>query len=43
MEINLDIRKSIEENAGAYFEKAKKAKKKIIGARKAVEMYKKKL
>ena len=43
MRLALDIRKSIEENASVYFEKSKKDKKKIIGARKAVEMYKSKL
>lgn len=43
MELSLDIRKSLEENASAYFEKAKKAKKKLEGARKAVDDYKKKL
>jgi predicted ribosome quality control (RQC) complex YloA/Tae2 family protein len=43
MRIALDIRKSIEENAAAYFEKAKKDKKKLEGARKIVDDYKKKL
>ncbi len=43
MEISLDIRKSVEENAGSYFERAKKARKKTGGAREAVEKYKKKL
>jgi len=43
MRLTLDIRKSIEENAASYFEKAKKDKKKIEGARKIVEEYKKKL
>ncbi|MBW2990529.1 DUF814 domain-containing protein [Candidatus Woesearchaeota archaeon] len=43
MEIILDIRKSVEENASHYFEKSKKAKKKLAGAKDAVEMYKHKL
>jgi len=43
MKLTLDIRKSVEENAASYFEKAKKDKKKIEGARKIVEEYKKKL
>lgn len=43
MKITLDVSKSIEENASAYFEKAKKAKKKIGGAEEAIEKFKKKL
>ncbi|MBU1199780.1 MAG: DUF814 domain-containing protein [Nanoarchaeota archaeon] len=43
MEISLDIRKSVEENAAEYFEKSKKAKKKIEGVEKAIDTYKKKL
>jgi predicted ribosome quality control (RQC) complex YloA/Tae2 family protein len=35
VEIEIDVRKSLEENASEYFDKAKKAKKKIEGARKA--------
>lgn len=35
--IILDIRKTIDENAAVYFEKAKKAKKKLEGAKKAIE------
>jgi len=35
--IELEIKKSIEENAGIYFDKAKKAKKKIEGANEALE------
>lgn len=35
--IELDIKKSLEENASTYFEKAKKAKKKIEGAKIALE------
>jgi len=43
MRISLDIRKSLEENASSYFEKAKKDKKKLEGAGRVVEKYKKKL
>lgn len=43
MRLALDIRKSVEENAASYFEKAKKDKKKLEGARKIVDEYKKKL
>jgi len=43
MKISLDIRKSVEENAASYFEKAKKDKKKLEGARKIVDEYKRKL
>ena len=40
--ITLDINKSIEQNASLYYEKAKKAKKKIEGAKEALaESYKK--
>ena len=35
--ISIDITKSIEENAGVYYEKAKKLKKKLKGAEKAIE------
>lgn len=34
--INIDLTKSIEENASLYFEKAKKAKKKLEGAKEAL-------
>jgi len=37
MKLSLDITKSVENNAQTYFEKAKKAKKKLDGARKALE------
>jgi len=37
MKINLDLRKSIEENASTYFEQAKKARSKIQGAEQAIE------
>ncbi len=43
MEIELELKKSLEENAGTYFDKAKKAKKKIEGAREALEKAKKQL
>ncbi len=36
MRITLDFRKTVEENAASYFEKAKKAKRKIEGAKKAL-------
>lgn len=42
-EITLDIKKSIEENASAYFENAKKLKKKLKGAEEALEDAKEKL
>ena len=41
--LSLDLTKSIDENAAAYFEKAKKAKRKIEGAEKALEQSLKKL
>lgn len=37
MEIKLDVRKSLDENAASYFESSKKAKKKLEGAEQAVE------
>lgn len=43
MRITLDLKKSIEQNASDYFEKAKKAKKKIKGAGEAVARLKKRL
>ena len=36
MEIEIDLNKSLEENAGTYFELAKKAKKKLKGAQEAL-------
>ncbi len=36
MKINLDVSKSIEENAAVYYEKAKKAKRKLEGAEEAI-------
>ncbi len=41
--LTIDLKKSIEENAGDYFERAKKLKRKIEGAKKAVFDQKKKL
>jgi hypothetical protein len=38
MRITLDIRKSLEENAAMYFERAKKAKRKLEGAKKALAL-----
>lgn len=43
MKVTLDLDKSIEENAGGYFDKAKRAKQKIEGAREALERIQKKL
>ncbi len=43
MEIELDIRKSLQENASDYFEKAKKLKKKIEGIKKTIAEHEKKL
>ncbi|MFH1174445.1 MAG: NFACT RNA binding domain-containing protein [archaeon] len=39
----LDIRKSVEENAAAYFEKAKKARKKLEGVDKTIALAKERL
>jgi predicted ribosome quality control (RQC) complex YloA/Tae2 family protein len=36
MEVIVDINKSVEKNAADYYEKAKKAKKKLGGAEKAL-------
>ncbi len=43
MKLQLNINKTVNQNAAVYFEKAKKAKKKIEGAKKAVDEAKKKL
>jgi len=43
MKLELYLDKNLEQNAGIYFDKAKKIKKKIIGARDALESHKKKL
>ena len=43
MEVEIDLNKSVEENAGVYFEKAKKAKRKLKGAKEAWERSKKEL
>jgi len=42
-QIELDLNKSIEENASVYFEKSKKMKKKLEGAKKAIEQSRKRL
>ena len=39
----LDLKKTVEENASDYFEKAKKIKKKIAGAEEAIKKSVKKL
>ncbi|MBW2987330.1 DUF814 domain-containing protein [Candidatus Woesearchaeota archaeon] len=41
--IKLDVRKTIEQNAAVYYEKAKKAKRKIEGAQKALDEARQKL
>ena len=38
MDVVLDVRKSVEENAAVYFEKSKKAKRKLGGAEKALRV-----
>lgn len=43
MKIELDVSKSVYENANAYYERAKKAKKKLLGAKRIVEQTRKKL
>jgi len=43
MKLSIDLKLSIDENASHYFEKSKKAKKKLEGALEAVEKTKKKL
>ena len=43
MEVSLDLRKTPEENAATYFEAAKKAKRKLVGAEKALEKSREKL
>ncbi|MFC1648485.1 NFACT RNA binding domain-containing protein [Nanoarchaeota archaeon] len=43
MRIALDIRKSLEQNAAHYFDKSKKAKKKMKGAQEAIEKTKAKM
>ncbi len=43
MNLELNLTKSVEENAAEYFERAKKAKKKLAGAQKALEESRKKL
>ena len=41
--ITIDLNKSIEQNAGIYFDKAKKMKKKTAGAKEALAKSEKKL
>lgn len=43
VEITINIRKSVEQNASDYFDKSKKLRKKIDGVKKAVALYEKKL
>ncbi len=43
MDIEINLAKSVDENAGTYFDLAKKAKKKLEGARTAIEETKKKI
>lgn len=43
MELEIDLNKSVEENAGDYFDLAKKAKKKLKGAHEALERSRKEL
>jgi predicted ribosome quality control (RQC) complex YloA/Tae2 family protein len=43
MQIKLNFNKTLEENAEEYFQKAKKARKKLAGAKKAIEISKQKL
>src|SRR3989344_2635230 len=43
MQLSLDTTKSLEDNANIYFEKSKKAKLKLEGLKKAIEISKKKI
>jgi len=43
VEIRLDLKKSLEQNANDYFEKGKKSKKKIDAVKKVVLQYQEKL
>jgi predicted ribosome quality control (RQC) complex YloA/Tae2 family protein len=43
MKVEIDITKTVEQNAAFYYEKAKKSKKKIIGAEQALQQTQKKL
>jgi len=43
VEIEIDLKKSLHENAGDYYDRAKKMRKKIVGARKALEISKQQL
>ena len=39
MHIEINLNKSVDENAGIYYDKAKKARKKLEGAKATVEKY----
>ncbi|MDP2908124.1 MAG: NFACT RNA binding domain-containing protein [Nanoarchaeota archaeon] len=43
MKVEIDITKTVEQNAAFYYEKAKKSKKKILGAEQALQQTQKKL
>ena len=43
MQISIDFRKSIQENAAVYYEKSKKLKKKVSGIKETIEKYTKQL
>lgn len=43
MQIKLNVKRSVEQNAAEYFEKAKKAKKKLEGIRQTIAKYEKEL
>ncbi|MBU0459211.1 MAG: NFACT family protein, partial [Nanoarchaeota archaeon] len=43
MQIEINLNKTVEENAGTYFNLAKKAKKKLKGAKEALEKTKQEL
>ncbi len=43
MEIEIDLKKSLHENAGGYYDRAKKMRKKIEGAKRALEISKRQL
>ena len=41
--VEMFLDKSVEQNASLYFDKSKKLKKKVVGAKEAVAIYEKKL
>lgn len=43
MQVSIDLRKNLQQNAALYYERSKKAKKKLQGAEKAIEDMKKKI